>query len=119
MFSCNNGSVCTIDQNNAGKQIYNLSEATCFIALKLKDNAPELELIQNALIIEEQYMTESGLIPDEPNSEDESSPTVIFYVEDLIEFALKNEDIGLTKGELSDIYDQEVEYLKFIGVVGN
>ncbi|PHS03195.1 MAG: hypothetical protein COA88_15995 [Kordia sp.] len=116
-FSCKNKEICSINQNNAGKQVYDFNEASCFIALKLKEKAPKLELIQNALLIEESYMTKIGLISDETISENELESDVELNTNKLVEFALGNDNIGLTKEELTRIYDKEIEYLKFIGVV--
>jgi|GEM_PF-2831059 len=117
LFSCKNEPTCFINQNNAGNQLYDSNEAACFIALKLKEKAPKLELIQNALLIEGSYMAKIGLISDKPISEDELGSDVELNTNELIEFALENDNIGLTKEELTRIYDQEIEYLKFIGLV--
>ena len=52
-----------------------------------------------------------------PISEDELESDVELNTNELIEFALENDNIGLTKEELTRIYDKEIEYLKFIGLV--
>ena len=116
-FSCENENICSIDKDNAGKEIFDLDEATCFIALKLGKNAPELELIRNSLIAEEKYMKKIGLISEKPNHEEENGSNAELDINKLVEFALDDRNIGLTKDELIEIYDTEFEYLKFIGVV--
>lgn len=56
-----------MNENNAGKQRYNLHDATCFIALKLKKKKPDLDKVQKALIAEENYMIKIGIISEVPN----------------------------------------------------
>ena len=43
-FGCKNEPICTVNENNAGKEIYDLDEATCFIALKLNKKKSDLKL---------------------------------------------------------------------------
>ncbi len=112
-----NESICSVNENNVGKQIYDLNEATCFIALKLNKKASDLNLIRDALIAEENYMNNIGLISENPNSENETEPNVELDVNELAEYALNQEKVDLTKENLLEIYDTEIEYLKFIGVV--
>jgi hypothetical protein len=116
-FSCKKEPICSVNENNAGKEIYDLDEATCFIALKLNKKASELNLIRGALIAEENYMNKIGLISENPNSEDATESSVEFDINDLVEYALNKEKVELTKNELVEIYDTEIEYLIFIGVV--
>ena len=116
-FGCKNEPICTVNENNAGKQIYDLDEATCFIALKLNKKKSDLSLIRNALVAEENYMNKIGLISENPNPESESESNAEMDVNELVEYALNEEKVDLTKEELMEIYDTEVEYLMFIGVV--
>ena len=113
LSSCKNEHFCTINENNAGKEVYDLEEASCFIALKMNKKASELNLIREALIAEENYMNNIGLISEKPNLESD----VEIDINELAEYALNKEKIELTKNELLEIYDTEIEYLKFIGVV--
>ncbi|WJJ96591.1 hypothetical protein [Algibacter luteus] len=112
-----NQSICSVNENNVGKQIYDLNEATCFIALKLNKKASDLNLIRDALLAEENYMNNIGLISENPNSENETESNVELDVNELVEYALNQEKVDLTKEDLLEIYDTEIEYLKFIGVV--
>lgn len=117
ILSCNNNQICTINENNAGKGIYDLDEATCFIALKLnKKNNSDLKLIREALIVEEKYMKKVGLISENPNS-DNNNPSIELDINKLTEFALNNEKVKLDKSDLLKIYGTETEYLEFIGIV--
>ena len=115
-FGCKNEPICTVNENNAGKEIYDLDEATCFIALKLNKKKSDLKLINNALIAEINYMDKLGLNSDNPNAEIESEPNIELDINLMVEYALKEEKVNLTKEELFEIYDAEIEYLKFIGV---
>ena len=121
MNSCKNEPICVINENNAGKEIYDLEEASCFIALKLNKKASDLNLIREALIAEESFMNNVGLITESPNSETETESDVELDVEldinELVEYALNKEKVELTKNELIEIYDTEIEYLMFIGIV--
>lgn len=116
-FGCKNAPICTVDENNAGKGIYDLDEATCFIALKLNKKESDLKLIRSALIAEENYMIKIGLITENTNSESQEETNVEMDINAMVEYALNEEKVDLTKKELLEIYDTEIEYLKFIGVV--
>jgi len=115
--SCKNEPFCSVNENNAGKEIYDLDEASCFIALKLDKRASDLNLIRDALIAEENYMNKIGLIYENPNSEDGIEPNTELDMNDLVEYALNKKKVELSKTQLIEIYETEVEYLKFIGVV--
>ncbi|SDY15114.1 hypothetical protein SAMN05444411_1411 [Lutibacter oricola] len=117
LSSCKNEPFCSVNENNAGKEIYDLDEASCFIALKLDKKASDLNLIRNALTAEENYMNKIGLISENPNSENRTEPNTELDVNELVEYALNKEKVELTKNKLLEIYDTEIEYLKFIGVV--
>jgi len=113
LSSCKNENFCIINENNVGKEIYDLEEASCFIALKMNKKASDLNLIRGALIAEENYMNNIGLISEKSNLESD----VEIDINELAEYALNKEKNKLTKKELLEIYDTEIEYLKFIGVV--
>ena len=116
-FGCKNEPICTVNENNAGKEIYDLDEATCFIALKLNKKKSDLKLIRSALIAEENYMNKIGLITENPNPESEPESNAELDVNQMAEYAMNEEKVELTKDELIEIYDTEIEYLMFIGVV--
>ena len=118
IFGCKKEPICTINKNNAGKEIYDLDEAACFIALKLNKTASDLKLIRSALMAEENYLNRIGLISEEPNLENQTEPSGEFDINELVEYARNDEKVNLTRDDLYEIYDTEVEYLKFIGVVG-
>ena len=115
--SYDNELTCVVNKNNAGKQIYDLDEATCFIALKLNKKRSDLNNVRKALIAEENYMIKIGLISEEPSAENETGSSPVLNIEKMTEYAQKEENVKLSKNELLEIYDTEVEYLKFIGVV--
>jgi hypothetical protein len=106
-----------VNENNAGKQIYDLDEATCFIALKLNKKKSDLNLISSALVAEENYMNKIGLISENPSEESESESNAEMDITEMVEYALNEEKVNLTKEELLEIYDTEIEYLIFIGAV--
>jgi len=115
--SCKNEPFCSVNENNAGKEIYDLDEASCFIALKLDKKASDLNLIRDALIAEENYMNKIGLISENPNLEKETEPNTELDMNELVEYTLNKEKVELTKNELLEIYETEIEYFKFIGIV--
>ena len=117
-FGCKNEPICTVNENNAGKEIYDLDEATCFIALKLNKKKSDLNLIREALVSEINFMDKIGLNSDNPNSENETESSVELDINQMVEYALNEEKVDLTKEELLEIYDTEIEYLVFIGVAG-
>jgi hypothetical protein len=106
-----------VNENNAGKEIYDLDEATCFIALKLNKKKSDLNLIREALLVEMNYMDKTGLNSDNPIPESESDSNAELDINQMVEYALNEEKIDLTKEELIEIYDAEIQYLIFIGVV--
>ena len=112
-FGCKDEPICIVNEKNVGKEVYDLEEASCFIALKMNKKASELNLIREALIAEENYMYNIGLISEKSTLESD----VEIDINELAEYALNKEKIELTKNELLEIYDTEIEYLKFIGVV--
>ncbi|KQC31496.1 hypothetical protein [Flagellimonas eckloniae] len=116
-FGCKNEPICTVNENNAGKEIYDLDEATCFIALKLNKKKSDLKLIRSALIAEENYMSKIGLITENQNPESEPESNAELDINQMAEYAMNEEKVELTKDELIEIYDTEIEYLMFIGVV--
>jgi hypothetical protein len=116
-FGCKNEPICTVNENNAGKEIYDLDEATCFIALKLNKKKSDLKLIRSALIAEENYMSKIGLTTENPNPESEPESNAELDINQMTEYAINEEKVELTKEELIEIYDTEIEYLMFIGVV--
>ncbi|REG84100.1 hypothetical protein [Winogradskyella sediminis] len=116
-LGCKNEPICTIDENNAGKEIYDLDEATCFIALKLNKKKSDLSLIRDALLAEMNYMEKTELTSDNPNPESESESNSELDINQMVEYALNEEKVDLTKTELIEIYETEIEYLMFIGVV--
>ena len=116
-FGCKNEPICTVNENNAGKQIYDLVEATCFIVLKLNKKKSDLNLIRSALVAEENCINKIGLISENPNPESESESNAEMDINKMVEYALNEEKIDLTKEELMEIYDTEVEYLIFIEVM--
>lgn len=116
-FGYKNEPICTVDENNAGKEIYDLDEATCFIALKLNKKKSDLSLIRDALLAEINYMDKIGLNSDNPNPEIKSESSVELDINQMIEYALNEEKIDLNKEQLHEIYDTEIEYLMFIGLV--
>nr|WP_230080339.1 hypothetical protein [Winogradskyella marina] len=117
IFGCKNEPICSINENNAGKEIYDLDEATCFIALQLEKKKSDLKLIRKALVAEENYMNKIGLMSENPNTESETELSVEIDINKMVEYALNEEKVELTKDELFEIYDTEIEYLMFIGVV--
>lgn len=117
VFSCKSDPNCNLNLNNAGNQVYILSEATCFISLKLEDKSPRLELIEKALLIEEEFMDQAGLLSSEPIPQFEQNSNIELSIDELIQYALKDETLELSKDDLLNIYDKEIEYLKFIGLV--
>ena len=116
-FGCKNEPICTVNENNAGKEIYDLDEATCFIALKLNKKKSDLNLVRDALLAEMNYMEKTGLTSDNPKPENEPESTTELDINQMVEYALNEEKVELTKDELFEIYDTEIEYLMFIGVV--
>jgi hypothetical protein len=66
--------------------------------------------------MEEKYMYKLGLMSDEPFKEEEPKSSNILVVEELINFALKK-GVKLNRVELYDIYECQIEYFKFIGIV--
>ena len=116
-LGCKNDPICTVNENNAGKEIYDLDEATCFIALKLNKEKSDLKLIRSALIAEENFMSNIGLTTENPNLESEPESNVELDINKMAEYAMSEEKVELTKDELIEIYDTEIEYLMFIGVV--
>ncbi|AEH01417.1 hypothetical protein Lacal_1569 [Lacinutrix sp. 5H-3-7-4] len=74
-------------------------------------------MIRSALIAEENYMNKVGLISENPNPESEPESNAEMDFNEMVEYALNEEKVELTKEELMEIYDTEVEYLMFIGVV--
>ena len=62
-------------------------------------------------------MNKIGLISENPNPESESESNVAIDINEIVEYALNEEKVDLTKDELTEIYDTEIEYLMFIGVV--
>nr|WP_221279923.1 hypothetical protein [Algibacter amylolyticus] len=117
-FGCKNEPICTVNENNAGKEIYDLDEATCFIALKLNKKKSDLNLIRDALLAEMNYMEKIGLTSDNPNPENEPESNTELDINQMVEYALNEEKVNLTKDQLIEIYDTEIEYLIFIGVAG-
>jgi hypothetical protein len=107
-----------VNENNAGKEIYDLDEATCFIALKLNKKKSDLNLIRDALLAEMNYMEKTGLTSDNPNPESEPESNTELDINQMVEYALNEEKVNLTKDQLIEIYDTEIEYLIFIGVAG-
>jgi hypothetical protein len=63
------------------------------------------------------YMEKTGLTSDNPNPESESESNAELDINQMVEYALNEEKVELTKDELIEIYDTEIEYLMFIGVV--
>ncbi|WP_420551981.1 hypothetical protein [Tenacibaculum aiptasiae] len=114
-FSCKKDPICTINENNAGKETYDLDEATCFIALKLEKKKSDLNLIRDALIAEENYMSKIRLLSKNPDSKNKSN--AYLDINELVKYAMHKEKINLTKDHLLEIYNVEIEYLKFIGVL--
>ena len=92
-FNCKNEPICTVNENNAGKQIYDLDEATCFIALKLNKKKSDLNLIRSALIAEENYMNKIGLISENPNPESESESNAEMDTNQMVEYAINEEKV--------------------------
>lgn len=117
IIGCKSEPICTINENNAGKQIYDLDEASCFITLELDKKASDQKLIHSALIAEINYGDKIGLNSGNPNSENEPESSITLDINKLIEYALMVENVDLSEDELLEIYDAEIEYLKFIGVV--
>lgn len=117
IFGSKDTPICSVNKNNAGKGIYDLDEATCFIALKLNKKASDLSLINSALIAEINFMDKIGVNSENPSSENETEQDIEFDINDLVEYALNQEEVSLSKNDLFEIYDTEIEYLKFIGVV--
>ncbi|TYA74032.1 hypothetical protein [Seonamhaeicola marinus] len=116
-FGCKNEPICTVNENNAGKEIYDLDESTCFIALKLNKKKFDLKLIRSALIAEENYISKIGLTTENPNPKSESESNAELDINQMVEYALNEEKVELRKEDLLEIYDAEIEYLMFIGVV--
>ena len=97
LSSCKNEPFCSVNENNAGKEIYDLDEASCFIALKLNKKESDLSLIRYALIAEENYMNKNGLISENLNSKDGTEPNAELNLNELVEYALKKGKVELTK----------------------
>jgi len=62
-------------------------------------------------------MEKTGLTSDNPNPESEPESNAELDINQMVEYALTKEKVDLTKDELLEIYDTEIEYLRFIGVV--
>lgn len=118
LLCCNNEPVCSVNENNAGKKVYDLKEATCFIAIELNKKSSDLNLINDALTAEANYMRIVNLVTENLLIGSETESDIInFDLNTLVEYVLNNEKVKLTKNELLEIYDAEIKYLKFIGVV--
>ncbi|XLS28889.1 hypothetical protein ACJD0Z_17045 [Flavobacteriaceae bacterium M23B6Z8] len=116
-FGRKNEPICTVNENNAGKEIYDLDEATCFIGLKLNKKKSYLNLIREALMAEMNYMDKIQLISNKPNSASKFGQNIELDINKMVKYALVEEKVDLTEDELYEIYNTEVEYLIFIGVV--
>lgn len=118
-FSCEKDPNCSINESNAGSQIYDLDEAACFIALKLKKTKKsELMLIRSALMAGENYMKKIGLISENPSEETDSEAVPVMDIIELVKYAQHEKKVDLPEEVLINIYDTEIEYLTFIGVAG-
>ena len=118
LLCCNNEPVFSVNENNAGKKVYDLKEATCFIAIELNKKSSDLNLINDALTAEANYMRIVNLVTENLLIGSETESDIInFDLNTLVEYVLNNEKVKLTKNELLEIYDAEIKYLKFIGVV--
>ena len=62
-------------------------------------------------------MEKTGLTSDNPNPENEPELNTELDINQMVEYAINDEKVELTKDELLEIYDTEIEYLMFIGVV--
>lgn len=109
--------ICSVYENSAGKEIYDLHGAACFITLKLNKKRIELHVVRDALIAAENYMTKMGLISESQNSENNNNSNLVLDINELVKYTLNEENIELGENELLDIYNTEIEYLKFIGLV--
>ncbi|WP_204346617.1 hypothetical protein [Psychroserpens algicola] len=116
--SCKNAPICVVNKNNAGKKIYDINEASCFIALKLDQKIFDLNSIHDALIAEEKFMNEIDFNSENLYQLNESDSNAELDINALVEYVLKNRETEFTKNELLEIYIAETEYLEFIGVVG-
>ena len=93
IFGCKNEPICTVNQNNAGNEIYDLDEATCFIALKLNKKKSDLKLIRNALVAEENYMSKIGLTTENSNPESEPESNLELDINQMAEYATNEEKV--------------------------
>ena len=114
---CENKSTCKINPDNANRKIYNEEEAACFILLKLDDKTLDLNQIQTALAIEFNYMKEIGLVSENKLTENQYNSSIKLDIFKIVEIAIKNDKVNISKDKLVNIYEAETSYLKFIGVV--
>ena len=62
-------------------------------------------------------MNKIGLTTENPNPESEPESNAELDINQMAEYAINEEKVELTKDELLEIYDTEIEYLMFTGVV--
>jgi phage anti-repressor protein len=115
-ISCQNGINCTINQSNLNSKVYNEQEAICFISKNLNDKKIELNQIENALYIENEYMRKIGIISENEINEEENNLKIELDISKVIEIALKNKKTNITREKLLEIFEAENKYLEFIGI---
>lgn len=115
-FGCKTKTSCHVDPASKGSMEFDIDECACFIALKSFGKDYTLKQIKRALVLEEKFMEKVGLITEEPVAENDSLPKPVLDIEEMIQYALKNNPSGLTSDQLSNIYEVEIEYYQFIGL---
>jgi len=116
-ISCQTKTNCKVNQDNKNSEIYNEEEAICFISLNLNDKTIELNQIETALLIEFDYMKKIGLVSGNKLNQNSSKSGIELDISKVIEIALKNKKINISKKNLIDIYEAENKYLEFLGLV--
>lgn len=90
-------------------KVYVPEDASCFVFQRLKEKGFTLRQVDQVLTLEFDYQKKIGLV-------DNSEKDTIKSQYDPLPYVKKHQTLGLGDDQINRIFDEELEYMKFVGI---
>lgn len=91
-------------------KVYVPEDASCFVFQRLKEKGFTLQQVDRVLTLEFDYQKEFGIVGSSKKDTSKSNQY------DPLPYIKKHQTLGLVDEQINRIFDEELEYMKFVGI---